>query len=123
MAGLQWIRLDCSFPDNAKIMELVDTNQHRVVVAHVSMMCHVGKSGTDGFFPEAAMRRYSVTKKDAYTAVDSGLWVPAPRGYSINDWDEYQVSDEAAQKRRERAQKGAAARWANARNGDAPSNA
>ncbi len=117
MAGLKWIRFDTTFPDNAKIMDLVDRNQHRVIVAHVSMMCHVGKTGTDGYFPEGAFRRYAITKKDAYAAADSGLWVPAAGGFAINDWEEYQPSGMDEQKRRERAQKGAAARWAKARNG------
>jgi len=63
VAGLQWIRLDTAFPDNPKIMDLVDRNQHRVVVAHVSMMCHVGKTGMDGYFAEGALRRYSITRE------------------------------------------------------------
>ena len=116
MAGLQWIRLDTSFPENAKIIELVDTNQHRVVVGHISMMCHVGKTGTDGFFPEGALRRYAITKKDAYAACDVGLWVPASRGYEIHDWDGYNVADDAARKRSEKARNAANVRWGS-RNG------
>lgn len=118
MAGLKWIRFDTSFPDNAKVMDLVDRNQHRVIVAHVSMMCHVGKTGTDGYFPEGALRRYAITKKDAYTAADSGLWIPAQGGFAINDWDEYQVADEAAQARSDKARRAAQKRWGN-RNGGA----
>lgn len=117
MAGLQWIRLDTSFPDNPKIMELVDNNQHRVVVAHVSMMCHVGKTGTAGYFTEGALRRYAITKKDAYTAADSGLWVPSRGGgFEIHDWAEYQLADGAAKMRSEKARKAAEKRWAD-RNG------
>jgi len=111
MAGLQWIRLDTAFPDNPKIMDLVDRRQHSVVVAHISMMCHVGKTGTDGYFAEGALRRYGISKKDAYTAAESGLWIPAPSGFEINDWAEYQVADEAAQKRSDRARKAARKRW------------
>lgn len=117
MAGLQWIRLDTAFPDNPKIMDLVDNGQHRVVVAHVSMMCHVGKTGTDGYFPEGALRRYAITKKDAYSAADSGLWLPATGGgFAINDWEEYQSTDEAAKARSDRARKAAEKRW-HGRNG------
>lgn len=122
MAGLPWIRLDTSFPDNAKIMDLVDRNQHRVVVAHVSMMCHIGKTGTDGYFPDGALRRYAITKKDANIAVDSGLWIPSPHGFALNDWDEYQFSDDAARiKRSEKARNAAQKRWNN--NGDGGPNA
>lgn len=119
MAGLQWIRLDTAFPDNSKVMDLVDRGQHRVVVAHISMMCHVGKTGGDGYFPEGALRRYGITKKDAQAAVDAGLWIPAPGGYEINDWAEYQVSDEAAKARSDKARRAAQKRWANNRNGAA----
>lgn len=113
MAGLQWIRLDTSFPDNAKIMDLVDRNQHRVVVAHISMMCHVGKTGTDGYFAEGALRRYAITKKDAHTAADSGLWIPSPNGWAINDWGDYNLADEAARKRSDKARNAARKRWEN----------
>lgn len=122
MAGLQWIRLDTSFPDNPKIMELVDSNQHRVVVGHLSMMCHVGKTGTDGYFAEGALRRYAITKRDANLAVESGLWIPSPGGYEVNDWAEYQVADDAAKARSDKARKAAQKRWRD-RNGDGIANA
>lgn len=112
MSGLQWIRLDTTFPTNHKIMELVDNKQHRVVVAHVSMMCHVGLLGTDGFFPETALKRYGITKKDAVAAVKSGLWNDVSGGgFTINNWDKYQVADPAAQARTVRARHAAQARW------------
>lgn len=112
MSGLQWIRFDTSFPDSPKIMDLVDNNQHRVVVAHVSMMCHIGKTLTDGFFPENALRRYAISKKDAVVAVESGLWIPRPGGgFEINDWAEYNPVDEAAQARSDKARRAAEKRW------------
>lgn len=112
MAGLQWIRLDTTFPDNPKIMDLVDRNLHRVAFAHVEMMCHIGKTLTDGFFPEGALRRYAITKKDATIAVESGLWIPRPGGgYEINDWAESNPVDDAALARSERARRAAEKRW------------
>lgn len=109
--ALQWIRLDTTFPENPKIMELVDSNQHRVVVAHVSMMCHIGKTETDGYFPEGALRRYAITKKDAYAATDVGLWVPRPNGFAINDWAGHNPVDAAAQARSDKASRAARKRW------------
>lgn len=117
MAGLQWIRLDTTFPDNPKIMDLVDNNQHKVVVAHVSMMCHVGKTLTDGYFTEGALRRYAIAKKDAYAAVESGLWIPTRAGFEINGWAEYNPVDDAAAARSDKARKAAEKRWGK-RNGD-----
>lgn len=111
MAGLQWIRLDTTFFDNGKIAALVDENKHRVVVTHLSGMCHVGKTGTDGFLPENALRRFAANKRDALQLVESGLWIPDQGGWSINDWAEYQVSDEAAQRRSDKARKAARKRW------------
>ncbi len=119
MAGLQWIRLDTTFPDSAKIMHLVDDNQHRVVYAQIAMMCHVGKTETDGYFPEGALRRYAISKKDAGIAVESGLWIPKPGGgFEINDWAEHNPVDGAAQARSEKARLAAQKRWAS-RNGGA----
>lgn len=111
MAGLQWIRLDTTFFDNGKVVALVDGNQHRVVVTHLSGMCHVGKTGTDGFLPEGALRRFAATKRDAIQLIESGLWIPVPGGYEINDWDEYQISDEAAKARSDKARRAAEKRW------------
>ena len=114
---LQWIRLDTTFPDHPKIMDLVDQNQHRVVVAHVSMMCHVGKTESDGYFSEGALRRYAITKKDAYAATDAGLWIPSrANGFEINDWAGHNPVDDAAKARSEKARRAADKRWRN-RNG------
>lgn len=116
MAGLQWIRLDTTFFDNGKIAALVDDNQHRAIVAHLSGMCHIGKTGTDGYLPQSALRRFAATKRDANLLVESGLWIPGPGGWEINDWSEYQVADEAAKARSDKARKAAQKRWGD-RNG------
>lgn len=116
MAGRQWIRLDTTFFDNSKIVDLVDAGQHRVIVTHLSGMCHAGKAGTDGYIRENALRRFAGTRKDATVLVESGLWIPAPGGWNVNDWMEYQGTDEAAQMRSDRARKAAEKRWGN-RNG------
>ncbi|GAS94390.1 uncharacterized protein RMCC_1356 [Mycolicibacterium canariasense] len=121
MAGLQWIRLDTTFPDNPKIMDLVDRNLHRVAFAHIEMMCHVGKTLTDGYFAEGALRRYAITKKDAGIAVESGLWVPSRGGgFEINGWAEHNPVDDAAMARSEKARRAAEKRWRDQRgDGDA----
>lgn len=117
MAGLQWIRLDTTFFDNDKIAGLVDEGQYRVIVTHLSGMCHAGKTGTDGYIRQGALRRFAATVKDAHQLVESGLWIPAAGGWDINDWAEYQISDEAAKKRSDKARKAAEHRWDLARNG------
>lgn len=109
--GLPWVRLDCSFPSNPKVLELVAANRHKAAFGYVCGLTYAGNHGTDGFIPATALVFLHITRKEATQLVDVGLWVPVSGGWEINGWDEFQVSDEAAKKRRERAQKGAAARW------------
>ena len=58
----------------------------------------------------ASFSSANATKRDANDLVTAGLWLLSPGGWDINGWDEFQVSDEAARKRRERAQKGGIAK-------------
>ena len=109
--GLQWIRLDTTFFDNDKIAGLVDERQHRAVVAHLSAMCHAGKIGTDGYVPKNALRRFAASPGDADKLVETGLWIPQPGGWGINDWVEYQISDDAAKARSDKARKASQKRW------------
>jgi hypothetical protein len=113
--GLPWVRLDTQFPSNPKILELAARKQWRATFAYVAALAYAGQHGTDGYIPDTALMFIHATKADANALVSVGLWRPAPGGWDINGWDEFQVSDEAARRRRERAQKGAAKRWENAR--------
>lgn len=116
MAGLQWIRLDTTMFENPKLLYLKEDKQYKTIVVHLEAMAYSGRHSLAGFIPKAALRIVGATSADAKRLVESALWDLAPGGWSINGWDEYQLSDEAAQRRRERAQKGAAARWGH-RNG------
>lgn len=111
MPGLQWIRLETTMFENPKLLYLKEDRQYKTIVVHLESMAYSGRHGLAGYVPKAALRLIGATPADARKLVESGLWQPAPGGWQINGWDEYQLSDEAAQKRRERAQKGAAARW------------
>lgn len=113
--GLQWIRLDCQMPTNPKVLELVERGQFRAAFAYCCSLTYAGQHGTDGYIPSTALPFIHATRTVANHLVDVGLWVPAPGGWMIHGWDEFQVSDEATKKRRERAQKGAAVRWENAK--------
>lgn len=115
IVGLPWIRLDTSFPMNPKVLELVSAKKHRAAFAYICGLTYAGGHGTDGFIAPTALPYVHATRRDAADLVDVGLWVPVPGGWQINGWDEKQLSDEAAKRRRERAQKGAAKRWENAR--------
>jgi hypothetical protein len=113
--GLPWVRLDTTFHHNPKIVRLVAEKRQAAAFAYVCSLAHAGAHGTDGYIPESCLFLIHATKKDADVLVEAGLWMLSPGGWEINGWNEFQVSDEAARKRRERAQKGAAKRWENAR--------
>jgi hypothetical protein len=113
--GLPWVRLDCQMPTNPKVLQLIERKRFRAAFAYVCSLTYSGQHGTDGFIPATALMFIHATRAEANQLVEVGLWVPAPGGWIINGWDEFQVSDEAAKKRRERAQKGAAKRWENAK--------
>lgn len=118
MAGLKWIRLDTTMFDNPKLLYLQEDKQHRAIVAYLQGMCYSGRHGLAGFVPSAALRIIGATTNDAKHLVNAGLWQPAPGGWEINGWAEYQLSDEEANRRSDKAKKAAAARWAK-RNGRA----
>jgi len=108
--GLPWVRLDTQFANNPKIVELVARKRFQSAFAYVCSLAYAGAHGTDGYIPEHCLFLVHATKRDATTLVSAGLWLPSPGGWDINGWDEFQVSDEAARKRRERAQKGGIAK-------------
>lgn len=109
--GLPWIRLDTTIGDHPKILELIEDKAFQAAFMHVMAMTYCGKHGTDGFVPRSALPFIHGRAVDAKRLVAVGLWEESKGGWLINGWDEYQLSDDAAKKRRERAQKAAAARW------------
>jgi hypothetical protein len=113
--GLPWVRLDTQFATNPKVLELVTDKRHKAAFAYVCALAYSGSHGTDGYIPSGALPFIHASPADAKSLVDVGLWAPAPNGWQINGWDEFQISDEAARARRERAQKGGIKRAENAR--------
>lgn len=108
--GLPWVRLDTQFANNPKVVELVAKKQYQAAFAYVCGLAYSGAHGTDGYVPEHCLFLVHATKREAVALVNAGLWNAAPGGWDINGWDEFQVSDDAAKKRRERAQKGGIAK-------------
>lgn len=116
MAGLKWIRLETTIFENPKLLYLQEDKQYRAIVSYLQGMCYSGRHGLAGFVPKAALRTIGATAADATRLVTEGLWNPAPGGWQVNGWDEYQLADDEANARSEKAKKAAAARWAK-RNG------
>lgn len=111
MAGLKWIRIDTQMFENPKLLYLKEDKQYRAIVVHLEGMAYSGRHALAGFIPKAALRVIGATTADANRLVNANLWHIAPGGWQIHDWDEHQLSAEDMQKRRDRAQKGAAVRW------------
>lgn len=109
--GLPWIRLDTSMFQNPKLLRLQAENKHRAVVLHLASMCWVGQQGMDGYVPEYILGLLQGRKQDAAELVEAGLWHKAIGGWDINDWNEFQISDEDAKKRSDHARTAALKRW------------
>ena len=110
--GLPWIRLDTSMPDNPKILGLETVKDgHRAAYLWLKCMCYAGKHETAGFVPREAISRLGGRTTDMRTLKDHGFVTESAGGWDINGGDEFQVSDEDAKKRREKASRAAAIRW------------
>lgn len=109
---LPWVRLDTSMPDNPKILALLETkNGHRAAFIYVCGLAYSGKHGTDGLLPSACLPRLNARRSDAELLVAHHFWVPVMDGWEINDWAEFQLSNDETRARRSKAQKAANIRW------------
>lgn len=111
MAMMAWIRLQTTMFENPKILNLKDDKQWRAIVAHLEAMTYTGRNALAGYIPASALRLLHITETDARRLVAEGLWKVAPGGWEINGWNDFQLADEDAIKRSEKAKKAAAARW------------
>lgn len=109
--SLPWIRLDTNLPSNHKVLTLVSERKYRAVLTYILGLTYTGGHELDGFIPSAALPFIHGTSADAKSLCDVGLWRQTQGGWTVNGWDEFQVSTDEAKSRRERAQKAAHARW------------
>ena len=110
--GLPWVRLDTQWTHNPKFLMLAEDKKWRAICVYMAGLGYAGVHGTDGYIPAIALPMMHGTKKEAGELVEARLWAPAPGGWDINGWAEFQPSQAEAKTRREKAQKAAQARWA-----------
>lgn len=122
MANLPWIRLQTTMFEHPKILNLKEDRQWRAIIAHLEAMTYIGRNALAGYIPKTAVKLLHITDSDVRRLVAEGLWKPAPGGWEINGWDEFQLADAESIARSENAKKAAAARW-DRRNGKEVSNA
>jgi hypothetical protein len=104
--------LDSNIASNHKILAVLgERDGYRAAFAFVCALGYCGGHGTGGFIAQEALGFVHARRRDADLLVHHRLWIDQPGGWLINDWEEYQGSDEEVQERRKRAQAGAAARW------------
>jgi hypothetical protein len=121
VANLPWIRLQTTMFEHPKVLNLKEDRQWRAIVSHLEAMTYIGRHALAGYIPSTAVRLLHITSADVKTLVREGLWEPAPGGWQINGWDEYQLADAESLARSEKAKKAAGARWdrRNRKDGDA----
>lgn len=112
--GLPWIRLDTGWPTNPKTLALIGegTKGRSAAFVYIAALCYSGEHGMDGFIPHYALAVLQASKRDVQLLIDHRLWVEDGQGgWQINDWREYQQSNEETQRRSERAREAAQIRW------------
>lgn len=109
---LPWVRLDTGFPSNPKVLSMLGRKDgHRAAFAYVCGLAYSGAHGLDGFLTKESLPFIHCRAADAALLCQFDLWKRASGGWVINDWDEFQQSNEETQRRRKRAQAAAQARW------------
>lgn len=117
MASLSWVRVDAALARNHKTLELLaQKGGDRALNVYIFGLGHCAEQGTDGFIPNAALGLIHGTPKAAEQLVSVGLWHVLPGGWDVNDYTDYQPSDEESKARSAKARRAAEARWG-ARNG------
>lgn len=117
MASLSWVRVDAALASNHKTLALLgQKGGDRALNTYIFGLGHCASQGTDGFIPTAALGLIHGTPKAAQQLVEVGLWHPLPGGWDVNDYTDYQPSDDESKARSDKARKAAEARWG-ARNG------
>jgi hypothetical protein len=109
--GLPWVRVDTQFPSNPKVLYLVADKNFRAGFVWLASMAYAGAQGTDGFIPHAALPFIHSTPKEPDALMDVGLWVPAPGGWELHDWRDFQPSNAEMEERKKRAKAAAMKRW------------
>ena len=105
--GLPWVRLDSTFPHNAKVLQLIDLGLWRAVSVYTFGLSYCGHQATGGVIPAYALRVIHARPVDAAALVKAGLWVAYDNGWTVHDWDEYQLSSSTIDSYR----KAACTRW------------
>jgi hypothetical protein len=109
--ALPWVRMDTQWPNNPKFLQLVEDKKWRAIAVYWAGLSWSGAQGQAGFLPAYALPMIHGTRREAADLIDVGLWVPSRGGWDINDWSEYQPTNEEHEARSQRARDAALVRW------------
>lgn len=112
MDALSWVRVQSSISRNHKTLALLpQKGGDRALNVFIFGLGYCAEQGNDGFIPEGALGLIHGTARAAQMLVDVGMWLPIPGGWDINDYAEYQPSDDESKQRSARARHAAEVRW------------
>lgn len=119
MNGMTWVRVEVGILRNPKTLELLgERGGDHAFCVYVFSLGYAAEQGTSGFIPKLALESIRGTDRSVNLLVQVGMWRECPGGWDVNDYAEYQPTDEAARARSARAKKAADARWKKQREKD-----
>lgn len=99
---MPWARFDDQFPDHPKVVKVGPLAAWLSVCA----VCYCSRYLTDGFVPEAQLRKLADVKDPVSLAerlVDAGVWERCDGGFMVHDYLEYNPSRDAVLANRDTA--------------------
>lgn len=109
--AFNWVRLDCAFSRNDKVLSLVEQGQWRAIALYAFALGHSRDQKTAGFISRGALPMLHGRPRDAQALVEERLWIVDGGGWLINDWADYQETDAEQEARSKRARHAAGMRW------------
>lgn len=110
--ALSWVRVQSALSRNHKVLALLpQKGGDRALNVFIFGLGYCAEQGNNGFIPEAALGLFHGTPLTARLLVEVGMWHTCPGGWDVNDYAEYQPTDDAAKARSEKAKNAAKARW------------
>jgi DnaD/phage-associated family protein len=107
---MPWVKIDDKFAENQKVEQVGPLG----MAMQVAALCYCNRNLTNGFIPSATTRKLinleapgiKVTLSSVIKSLlDAGLWEPAPGGYLIHDYLEFQPSKEKVEQERDDARR------------------
>jgi hypothetical protein len=118
MDALSWVRVQAAIARNHKVLALLpQKGGDRALNVFIFGLGYCAEQGNTGFIPEGALGLFHGNARSAQLLTEVGMWHDRPGGWEVNDYAEYQPTDDAARARTEKARKAAEARWSNRNEG------